>query len=383
MYFPWDCVAIGEGVSPFTEDIEAIKTGDMMQDEELLQKLMAYIESKRFMKKSYDGEFNSINQCGLSLRGVLEQMGATTYARARREAQDYAVMELNGHLWNYYKQIYQIDADFAEELLALNERSDEIAMPVSSLKELPYKNFYIDFSECKSKKLQPFIGVFVTLSWDDDEDIPTFTFVSVQVNENPQDKFDKSIMYHEALLPDVWRKEASCSVTKHDDEIILHLKPEGFPEFVKSAIQRADHNVDVELAARSYFMFVLQVILYLASDKPDVIVAGKPRKQGEGSTTSTPHTPRVAKKPSIASVGVTYGASVRSFKKRYVNDSTSSTTSDGNSTRKRPVAHMRRAHWHLFWTGPGRKVPKVRWVSAFQAGGHEESKNAVVHVVKR
>ena len=44
---------------------------------------------------------------------------------------------------------------------------------------------------------------------------------------------------------------------------------------------------------------------------------------------------------------------------------------------------MRRAHWHLFWTGPGRKVPKVRWVSAFQAGGHEESKNAVVHVVKR
>ena len=69
--------------------------------------------------------------------------------------------------------------------------------------------------------------------------------------------------------------------------------------------------------------------------------------------------------------------------KRYVSNSASSTSGNGGAARKRPIAHMRRAHWHLFWTGPGRKVPKVRWVSAFQAGGHEESKNAVVHIVKR
>lgn len=149
---------------------------------------------------------------------------------------------------------------------------------------------------------------------------------------------------------------------------------------MKSAIQRADHDVGVVLASRSYFMFVLQVILYLASDKPDVIVTSKPHKRCEGNA---PHASRVAKKPNVASVGVTYGTSVRSFKKRYVNNSASSTSDNGGAARKRPIAHMRRAHWHLFWTGPGRKVPKVRWVSAFQAGGHEESKNAVVHVVKR
>lgn len=377
MYFPWDCVAVDEGASPFSKDIEALKTGSITQDRELLQKLMAYIESKRFMKQSYDGEFSSINKCGLGLRDVLGQMGFTTYSRARREAQDYAVMELNGHLWNFDKQIYQIDADFADELLALNDRSDEIAMPVSLLKGLPYKNFYIDFSECKSEKLQPFVGVFVTLSWEDEEDIPTFTFIAVQMNEKPQDKFDNSVMYHERFTPDVWRKEASCLVTKRGDETILHLKPEGFPEFVKSVIQRADHDVGVVLASRSYFMFVLQVILYLASDKPDVVVTSKPRAARSVST------PRVAKKPNIASVGVSYGASVRSFKKRYVRGNEGSAISSASVGRKRPIAHMRRAHWHLFWTGPGRKVPKVRWVSAFQAGGHEESKNAVVHVVKR
>lgn len=380
MYFPWDCVAVDEGASPFSKDIEALKTGSITQDRELLQKLMAYIESKRFMKQSYDGEFSSINKCGLGLRDVLGQMGFTTYSRARREAQDYAVMELNGHLWNFDKQIYQIDADFADELLALNDRSDEIAMPVSLLKGLPYKNFYIDFSECKSEKLQPFVGVFVTLSWEDEEDIPTFTFIAVQMNEKPQDKFDNSVMYHERFTPDVWRKETSCLVTKRGDETILHLKPEGFPEFVKSVIQRADHDVGVVLASRSYFMFVLQVILYLASDKPDVVVTSKPHKRDEGSTH---HASRVAKKPNIASVGVTYGTSIRSFKKRYVSNSASSMPSNDSTARKRPIAHMRRAHWHLFWTGPGRKVPKVRWVSAFQAGGHVESKNAVVHVVKK
>jgi hypothetical protein len=39
---------------------------------------------------------------------------------------------------------------------------------------------------------------------------------------------------------------------------------------------------------------------------------------------------------------------------------------NGSRTAKRP--HVRRAHWHLYWTGKGRKTPKLNWVSPMLVG---------------
>ena len=36
------------------------------------------------------------------------------------------------------------------------------------------------------------------------------------------------------------------------------------------------------------------------------------------------------------------------------------TTTDANGKIVRP--HIRRAHWHTFWTGAGRTTPIVRWL---------------------
>lgn len=374
MYFPWDCVAIDKSLTPFSEAIQELGAE---KDPEVLFRAASFIESKKFMKQSYSGKFDDINRIALGLREPLAALGFDTYKTARVEACDYAMMDLNACLWGRDKQIYQIDADFAGELLALNDRSSEIAIPVSVIKNLPYKSFYLDFSECKSAKLHPFVGAFVIITWNEGECIPTFSFISVQIKENPKDELDKSIMYREVIASVLWREISPFAVSVMGEETIIHLRPEYLSEDACINTLCSDHLEGFQMYPRDYFMFLLQVILYLASDKPDIVVTSKPRAARSASTS------RVAKKPSITSVGVSYGASVRSLKKHYVRDSEGSTTSTTSVGRKRPVAHMRRAHWHLFWTGPGRKVPKVRWVSAFQAGGHEESKNAVVHVVKR
>lgn len=374
MYFPWDCVAIDKSLTPFSKAIQELGAE---KDPEVLFRAASFIESKKFMKQSYSGKFDNINRIALGLKEPLAALGFDTYKTARVEACDYAMMDLNACLWERDKQIYQIDADFAEELLALNDRSSEIAIPVSVIKDLPYKSFYLDFSECKSSKLHPFVGAFVIITWNEGECIPTFSFISVQIKENPKDELDKSIMYREVITSDLWHEVSPFAISIMGEETIIHLRPEYLPEDACINTLCLDRREGFQMYPRDYFMFLLQVILYLASDKPDIVVTSKPHAARSAST------PRVAKKPSITSVGVSYGASVRSFKKHYVRGSEGSTTSTTSVGRKRPVAHMRRAHWHLFWTGPGRKVPKVRWVSAFQAGGHAESKSAVVHVVKR
>ena len=48
--------------------------------------------------------------------------------------------------------------------------------------------------------------------------------------------------------------------------------------------------------------------------------------------------------------------------------------------KKRP--HVRRAHWHHYWTGPGRTVLEVRWLEPVFVMGDEEQIDTVVHEVK-
>lgn len=42
MYFPWDCVTVDEGGSPFSKDIEALKTGNAQLLNEYLDTLLKY-----------------------------------------------------------------------------------------------------------------------------------------------------------------------------------------------------------------------------------------------------------------------------------------------------------------------------------------------------
>ena len=48
--------------------------------------------------------------------------------------------------------------------------------------------------------------------------------------------------------------------------------------------------------------------------------------------------------------------------------------------KKRP--HVRRAHWHHYWTGPGRTVLEVRWLEPVFVMGTEEEIDTVIHEVE-
>jgi hypothetical protein len=56
-------------------------------------------------------------------------------------------------------------------------------------------------------------------------------------------------------------------------------------------------------------------------------------------------------------------------------------TDEDTTGRKRPRPHARMAHWHVFWTGKGRTIPRVRWVYAIRVAGYQGDLVPTLHPV--
>ncbi len=102
---------------------------------------------------------------------------------------------------------------------------------------------------------------------------------------------------------------------------------------------------------------VTSILLYLCTDAPDV----RRHQIGTGDARS----PRRAGQPAVLEVGWRLGAALRSARQQH------GSTGAGDSER-RVTPHLRRAHWHSYWTGP-RSDPEarelqLRYVAPVQVG---------------
>lgn len=94
---------------------------------------------------------------------------------------------------------------------------------------------------------------------------------------------------------------------------------------------------------------LLSLVLYLCSDTPDirdVLARGRrPIRTGGGEP--------IASGPQTWQVGIRVGAALRRAHE---------TQGDTVHPHGSPRSHARIAHWHLYWTGPGKRVPVLRWL---------------------
>ena len=113
---------------------------------------------------------------------------------------------------------------------------------------------------------------------------------------------------------------------------------------------------------------MLQLLLYLCSEKPDMPEIEHPqhRRRLSGSVRS-PEAPRVW------DVGVRVSAAIRRFngKATVATDNRESGAASGSHTSPRP--HVRSAHWHTYWMGPRDAVfplrkPVMRWIPPLPIG---------------
>lgn len=121
----------------------------------------------------------------------------------------------------------------------------------------------------------------------------------------------------------------------------------------------------------------LSLLLYLCAENAEI--------RDEQTRTRTPSNPApvkvkrgiklfAASQPTDWEVGFRIGPTIRSAERAQ------STAQGGTHTSPRP--HVRKAHWHTFWTGPGRTKARVRWLWPTDVGTRKGELPAVIRPVK-
>lgn len=115
---------------------------------------------------------------------------------------------------------------------------------------------------------------------------------------------------------------------------------------------------------RHTFSVMLQLLLYLCSEEPDIpfIEHPKARLRSSGSIPLPPG-------PRVWDVGVRISSAIRKYKERQLplEDNYYEPAESGTVGHCWPRPHVRAAHWHTYWTGPRTAVfperkPVLRWL---------------------
>jgi hypothetical protein len=146
--------------------------------------------------------------------------------------------------------------------------------------------------------------------------------------------------------------------------------------FAEASRQAAEHGIDyaaapdVIAAQRAAIGPVVSVLLYLCSEAADISdMRGRREAPGNPEPKKTKRGFRVFPRDGETTwlVGYRIGASLRLADRQGAGT--------GTGTHASPVPHMRRAHWHSFWTGPraepAQRKLAVRWLPPIPVGAGE------------
>lgn len=118
----------------------------------------------------------------------------------------------------------------------------------------------------------------------------------------------------------------------------------------------------------------MQLVIYLCAEnidipKPPIHPNTRVRMSGQID---------VARTPKVWTVGERIGAGIR----KYRNEEAQRENQAGTHASPRP--HIRRAHWHHFWTGPrdGERKLVLRWLPPIPVGVEQQDGPVVIHKIK-
>ena len=228
--------------------------------------------------------------------------------------------------WAVSKQVYCFDPEME---LALAD-TEEVKINPSILQRLPFSTFYIEFAD---------EGIFSSYAHG--------TFVRVGYTNGGY------LIFFLRLRHDLSYHTGKCFIYNND----------GIPTLINRDI---DCIADGEVAAdwNEFAMFAINALLYLCAANSQI---------EENPVTKQTYRPYSLSKNRFSEirkwdVGVRYGKAVRlmdaSDSVSLSQDSEEEITDEKTtSTRHRsPRPHMRRAHWHHYWTGKGRNELVLKWI---------------------
>ena len=249
--------------------------------------------------------------------------------------------------WRLNKVIYRFDEDLAKEL---TENSVDVEnVPVDILFRLPFPCVYIE----NPTGAEHCDGLFCFLEYD----YRYPNTVELRMHYLFSDGDMICIFHQWTNDKDKLFNEMSLNAAKMEEKVrgsnFGYNKSEKFVEYS-------------ELSKKH-----LNLLLYLCSDEPDLERRNPiPRKRSRGNTVFAAYADKIE-------VGSYIGSVIRKGKNVAVEPKQSASKTP---SPHRP--HMRKAHWHLYWTGAGRKIPRVKWISPIFVKGEGSSIPVVTHDVR-
>lgn len=256
--------------------------------------------------------------------------------------------------WRKSKEVYVFDPDF---ISLLADMEDDVKIPTDVLLHLPYYAFYVE-ALSKSSVIGDFDGFFVALEYDphnyerelrislifDGEDEPPCVPIIINLDTD-------TISQSAHSLGEEMKKRLPANYAAVDDIIGKHAE-----------------------LYRTVGAFVVNMILYIIADNNDIA----PNSEQSFITHRTPHVRDKYSEIRKWDVGVRVGNTIRAARKAAPAQDEPKPT----GTHASPRPHMRRAHWHHFWTGPKKDLDArklvLRWIPPTFVGGEDEEQAPVV-----
>lgn len=263
--------------------------------------------------------------------------------------------------WRMTKGIYRFDRDVLQEIFKTPLDKD---LPIELLFRAPEWCVYVEMPEngvlegAPAASYERLRGFFAHLEWDVNAKHAELRFLL---------DYEQGLAAHMVNLTRPTLEQ--CLVDTFEEGI----------DIAGTSLSKLPDRALVDEGSRAYAELLAPLVstyLYLCSTNPEIYAA-----DGSDSLPGNP-VPRRTKKHSreiFAAKGVgewnvawRFGAALRTARSR------SSTVGTGTGTRKRP--HIRKAHWHTYWTGP--RAPErsaerelvLRWIPpvAVNVGGEDE-----------
>lgn len=276
--------------------------------------------------------------------------------------------------WPGSRQAYRMDAALAEVLCATPLED----LPSEVLARVPYACFYVDAEVVGEPAETPtdrlvYRGFYVLNSGSG---LDFYVLKDFGLLESTTGRFPYR-MHHFASVPfDATSIEGVMEGNNNEAQAlalwqkkgVLHLSPVEYTAALAEARAR-DADATTRAARASALRKMVSMVLYIASEEADVVrvyspsaARYNPKKRLSGCT--------------VSDVGFRVGRELGQAQRF----GTAAGTGTGSSKR----THVRRAHWHSYWTGSGEDRRLVaRWVSPIVVNAGKSPKITVVHEAKR
>ena len=289
-------------------------------------------------------------------------------------------------LWTGAKVVYAMD----DELLGYLSESSASAIPTEILGNLPHANPYVllpqpDLADPQTAYYRTHIG------------IPWGAFVFGRYNDAQQlcstrddRREDLGLMFVGFLdtAEGPVLQTIRCTVPLRERLITVEDTVNAtVAKFLFNEHLGEDDRRKLEAWLRTYVAQVFNSLVYICTDQPDIEVyrpginkAGKVKKSGRRQQ----RRPRSSDINAIVQLGFRMGPALHQARQRWEREQAQ--RSAGTGVRQPP--HQRRPHYQTYWTGPGRQVPKVKWIAPYWVsqdllGGDDGPRDVVVRPVRR